>query len=188
MLKYWPFLPLAALALILWQGPALAKAGFTGFAPALSFKLSLSSNVKAFDASPHAAEAALRRAAPFAGSLGLRLTDKVQLTGETFTRRYVLDFNTREKGFADAQLMFLNLRYEPKPVGRLQPFAMIGTGLAYHDGIVTDSGGYAFRQENGSAGFAWQLGGGLQYHASDDRLYRFLPLSRRGIARLKGSG
>lgn len=170
-------LSLALFAFALTAMPAAASAGQGSFTP-LGLKLGFARGLP--EAPEHAmkAEQALRSAGtPFAGAIGLQVAPVtlpgLWLEGEALNRRVDVG-----NGFADTQLTFVNLSYQPD-LGKITPFATIGGGLARRDGRITDSAGFMSHESGDPAtSFAWQFGGGLQYSASEDLAvtgsYRYL--------------
>jgi opacity protein-like surface antigen len=169
-------LALAAAFLIIpaaWAGDA------GGFTP-MGLKLELTSD--RFASPSYQGEAALRSSSAFAGAIGLQVAPSVWVEGEAMSRRVALEGGD---GFADTELALVNVSFQPE-LGKFTPFLTAGAGVTRHDGQKRDSAGFVSGPQSESGnGFAWQLGGGLQFHPTNDLAfagsYRYLNAAAPGM-------
>lgn len=114
-------------------------------------------------------------AGTFAGALGLRLNNKWRIEAEaSYHKNDMSDIDIRGAGTfpidgsVKTWLWMLNAYYDfDLEWDYIRPFVTAGIGLAYHDGQINDSSGFATDASDDSLGMAWQVGGGLKYKISD---------------------
>lgn len=112
----------------------------------------------------------------FAGALGLRVSPAVRVEGEVSYRNADLSSMTLNNGNVfDAggnlrtYLFMLNGYYDiDLEWEKITPFVTAGLGLAYHDGEIDDSSGFATDATGSDYGFAYQVGGGLKYRMDEN--------------------
>ena len=120
---------------------------------------------------PQGGDFEYKNAGSFAGALGLRISPQLRLEGEVSYRNADLssvDFNNNGTfdmgGNMRTYLFMLNAYYDfDLEWEKISPFVSAGFGLAYHDGEIDDSSGFATDATASDMGFVYQVGGGLKY-------------------------
>lgn len=111
----------------------------------------------------------------FAGALGFQLTPQLRLEGEFSYLNNDLEHiavsgigSATLGGDLKTKLAMINLYYDFDVNWPVKPFVGAGIGYAWHDGSINDVSGLATSISESTSGYAWQVGGGLQYPVNDD--------------------
>lgn len=121
------------------------------------------------------------------GALGMRVWDPLRAEVELSYARWSVDDATADYGFGDvdaegrghlsATYLLGNLWYDFESDSSFTPYLGGGAGVAFVSPDVTFFGSDSFGLQNGEAGFAFQLGGGVKFGLTDnialDIGYRF---------------
>ena len=138
------------------------------------------------NATPSRGEIDFQNTGSFAGALGLRISPVFRLETElSYRNADITNMNISNNGPFSAggnirsYLLMLNAYYDfDLEWEKLSPFVTAGVGLAYHNGEINDTSGFATDAKGSDIGLAYQVGGGLKYRWSDDLAftggYRFL--------------
>lgn len=114
----------------------------------------------------------------FAGAIGLRLSRDVRVEAEISYRKSdinEMDFpgaGNASSGELQQYLGFLNVYYDFRMPGKIQPFVNLGLGMGMFSGEIENNapGGPGFVNEDASS-LIWNAGAGFKYRVKDDTAF-----------------